>query len=125
MKLGGVEGTPEEIRDTFENHGLRIEDYLVKTEEPLANRWLVVPAVLLVLAVFSQVLFAPLDQKFLLMHFLAGALCVLWLAISVQLKFRSLWAAGAIALGGLLILLVAAGFIQPQDTAAIIKGTTK
>lgn len=125
MKVGGVEGTPEEIKDTFENHGLHIEDYLVKPEEPLANVWMVVPAVCLALTAFSQVLFAPLDQKLLLLHFLAGAGFVLWLVISVQLKFKSPWAAGAIALGGLLVLLVAAGFIQPQDTAAIVKGVSK
>lgn len=125
MKVGGVEGTPEEIRNTFENHGLHIEDYLVKPEEPLANIWMVVPAVCLVLTVLSQVLFAPLDQKLLLMCFLAGAGFVLWLVISVQLKFKNPWAAGAVALGGLLILLVAAGFIQPQDTAAFINGASK
>lgn len=125
MKVGGVEGTPEEIKDTFENHGLHIEDYLVKPEEPLANIWMIVPAVCLVLTVFIQVLFAPPDPKFLRINFLAGAGFVLWLVISVQLKFKNPWAAGAVAIGGLLILLVAAGFIQPQDTAAIIRGTAK
>jgi hypothetical protein len=125
MKVGGVEGTPEEIRDTFENHGLRIEDYLLKPEEPLPNVWMIVPAVALALTVCSQVLFDPINSKLVLLHFLAGAGFVLWLVISVQLKFKNPWAAGAVALGGLLILLVAAGFIQPQETALILKGASK
>lgn len=125
MKIGGVEGTPEEIRNTFENHGLRIEDYLVKPEAPLSNVWVAVPAIGLLFVVISQVLFAPMEHKAVLLHFLGGAGLLLWLALSVQLRFKSSWAVGVVAIGGVLILSVAAGYVQPKDAAEIVKSVAR
>lgn len=125
MKIGGVEGTPEEIKNTFENHGLRIEDYLVKPDTPLSNVWVAIPAIGLILTVISQVLFAPMGHKAVLLHFLGGLGLLLWLALSVQLRFKNPWAAGAVGIGGAIILSVAAGFIEPKDTADIVKHITR
>jgi len=125
MKIGGMEGTPQEIRDTFENHGLRLEDYLEKPAEPLSNIWLIFPSICFAVALFLLVLLAPLPRIGVLTLFLLSAGLVLWLTVSVQIRFKNGWATGAIAVGGLLMLLVAGGFIEPRETAEILKGINK
>jgi len=125
MKVGGIEGTAQEIRDTFENHGLRLEDYLEKPAEPLSNRWLLIPSAGVGAVLLLLVLLAPLPRTGLLLLFLLGAGFVLWLSVSVQVRFKNGWATGVIAIGGLLMLLVAAGLIEPKESAEILKQMKK
>lgn len=125
MRIGGIEGTPQEIRDTFENHGLRLEDYLEKPLEPLPNKWLIIPTTCVAIVLLFLVLIAPLPRTSLLLLFLLGAGFVLWLTVSVQIRFKNGWATGAIAVGGLLMLLIAAGFIEPKESAEFLKEIKK
>lgn len=125
MKVGGIEGTPQEIRDTFENYGLRLEDYLEKPAEPLSNMWLFIPSICLGTVLILLVLLAPLPRTGLLLLFLLGAGFVLWLTVSAQVRFKNGWATGVIAIGGLLMLLVAAGLIEPKETTDILKEMKK
>lgn len=125
MKIGGMEGTPQEIRDTFENHGLRLEDYLEKPAEPLPNRWLIVPSVGVGVVLLLLVLLAPLTRTWLLLLFLLGAGFLIWVAVSVQVRFKIGWATGVVAIGILLMLLVASGFIEPKESAEFLKEMRK
>jgi len=121
MKIGSVEGTPEEIRDAFENHGLNLEDYLEKPKPQLSNVWIFLPAGLLVAALISLVLLAPLSNTVLLLLFLSGAAGICWLSASVQIKFQNTWATTFVGIGTLLMLLVAAGLIAPKETIEAIR----
>ena len=42
MKLG-LEGTPEEVINFFQNNGLNPLDYFEKPESSLQTRWLIIP----------------------------------------------------------------------------------
>ena len=121
MKIGGIEGTPQEIRDTFENHGWRLEDYLERPEAPLSKVWVIVPALSVAVVLILLVLLAPIGKTPLLLLFLLGAGSVLWLTVAIQVRFKNGWATAAVAIGGLLLLLVAGGFIEPKVTPEILK----
>ena len=121
MKVGKFEGTPEEIRDLFIANDIQLADYLEKPEEPLKWTWLVVPAIVFACAVCALVYQSGFSRNALLLLFLSGAGAVVWLTIAVQVRFKNPWATGVAAIGGLLMLLVAAGFMAPKDTVDAIR----
>lgn len=121
MKLGKAEGTPEEITNFFENHGLNPEDYFEKIESPLHWKWLAIPGSLFTLAMFLLVLFT-LSTKIRILLFLIGVGGSCWAAVSLQIRFKNNWATTVMVVSALLILLVAAGFITPKETVDAIKG---
>lgn len=121
MKLRGVEGTPQEIRDLFVNEGLQLADYLEKPHGPLQKRWLVIPAVLFGVALLLLVMQPSPSKTTLTLLFLLGSGAIVWLAIAIQVRFESAWATGVAAVGGLLMILVAAGFISPKETIDALK----
>jgi hypothetical protein len=53
--------------------------------------------------------------------FLAGACGACWLAASVQIRFRNALATSVVGLGLLIVLLVAAGFLEPKETLEAVK----
>ncbi len=122
MKLGKAEGTPEEIKDFFENHGLNPEDYFDKTEIPLHPKWVAIPGSAVAISVLLLVLFDNVSQKLHILFFLVGAGCACWAAASLQIRFKNGWATTVTAVGALLVLLVAAGFITPKETVDAIRG---
>lgn len=121
MKVGQMEGSPEEIRDFFQNNGLNIADYIEKPEIPLKPVWLIVPAVILTLAFSSLSLFAPQSSAIKNLIFLFGCGSGIWLSVSVQIKFKNTWAAGFVAIGSILIMLVAIGIITPAEMLEHLK----
>ena len=122
MRVGKVEGTPQEIRDIFENRGLQLEDYLEKPRSPLRTRWLVVPGAVLAIALILLALLGPLTRTALILLFLLGAGGLVWLAVSAQLRFNNSVATFVIAVGGLVMLLVAAGLLEPREATDVLKG---
>jgi len=115
MKIGPVEGTPEEVNDFFQNNGLNPLDYFEKPEPPLQTRWLIIPAVLFVIS-FALLAFAGDDySRTKIVLFLSGFSSSLWLAVSVHIRFKTPWGSGAIIFAGLLIMLVALGVVQPEQ----------
>ena len=122
MRIGKLEGTPEEIRDVLENRGLRLEEYLEKPAAPLRTKWLVVPGAVFAIVLILLVLLGPLARTGLILLFLVGAGGLVWLAVSVQLRFNNTLATLVIAVGGLLMLLVAAGLLEPRETTDVLKG---
>jgi hypothetical protein len=120
MKVGKLEGTREEIRDLFIDNDIQLADYLEKPEEPLKTIWFVIPAIMLVCAECVLVIESGLPKSALLLVFLFGAGAVVWLAIAIQVRFKNPLATAVAAIGGLLMLLVAAGFMAPKDTVDAI-----
>jgi hypothetical protein len=124
MKIGNIEGTPQEIQDLIVNHGLQLTDYLEVPEEPIARVWVLAPAILAAVAlILIQLLSAY--PKAVLPLFLLGTASLVWLAISLQIKFKNGWATAVAAVGGLIVLLVAAGYLAPKETIDAIKELKK
>jgi len=122
MKIGkNIEGSLEEINGFFENRGLRLEDYLEKPETPLKIVWLIVPAALSFVTIISLVLLAPMSAKRLTILFIIGGGFSCWLTASVQIRFKSWLATTVVAIGLLLFLLIAGGFISPKESVDLIK----
>lgn len=115
MKIGNVEGTPEEVRDFFENNGLNPSDFFEKPESQLNKIWLIVPSVASLICILLLVSFGPAFDKLKIMVFLLGLSTIVWLSVSVHIRFRSGWGSGVIILCGLLILLVALGVMEPAQ----------
>ncbi len=84
MKLGKMEGTPEEIRDFFQNNGLNIEDYLEKPDTPISRIWFIILANLIVASIVILTLVQPTSKAirtFLL--FVSGCGSGFWLAVII------------------------------------------
>lgn len=115
MKIGPVEGTPEEVNDLFENHGLDLSAYIEKPDGPLQKIWLIIPSACLVVCfgILSFVNSLPDGGKIFI--FLLGFCSCVWLGICIHIRFKSSWGAGAVILAGLLIMLVALGVLSPAE----------
>ena len=118
---GGLDGTPEEIRDFFENTGLKLADYLEAPDVKLQKRWLGIPVAIIAFALFLMIFVGGLSHKELIAFFVLGFGGGTWLVVSVQIRFRNAVATLATAVGVLLALLVAAGLIAPQETVEYIQ----
>ena len=121
MKIGKMEGSPEEIRNFIENNGLNIEDYLEQPQPPLRRVWLIIPACLVVASLFWLTLFTPSSIAFLTFIFLIGFGGGIWLAVSVQIRFENSWATTIVAVGTLLMMLVAIGVLSPAEMLQYLK----
>jgi peptidoglycan/LPS O-acetylase OafA/YrhL len=125
MKYGGFEGSPEEISNFFENQGLRPSDYLDLPEARLQRRWLVIPAVIIAAAVLLMVFLGSHSHRALVVFFVLGFGGGTWLTVNVQIRFKNPVATFVAAAGVVLALLVAAGFIAPEETADFIQKIRK
>lgn len=115
MKIGNVEGTPEEVRDFFENNGLNPSDYFEQPEPQLNKVWLMAPGLVSLICALLLVALEPTFDKLKITVFLIGLSAIVWLSVSVHIRFKSVWGSGAIILCGLLILLVALGVMEPAQ----------
>ena len=126
MKLGrDIEGTPEEINNFFQNNGFNVSDFITLPEEPIKTIWFVIPSILILGAIAALTLFTPDDASGVIFLFLIGCAGGLWLALNVQLRFKNPWATGLIAIGSLLLLLVALGVITPIQMLQEVKSLKK
>ena len=121
MKIGKLEGSPEEIRDFIENNGLNIEDYLDRPQPPLKLVWLIVPVCVIIVQLSWLTLFAPTSIALQTFVFLIGCGAGIWLAVNVQIRFQSTWAATFVAVGVVLIMLVAIGMLSPAELVQQLK----
>jgi len=126
MKLGPFDGTVEEVKDLFENNGLNLEDYLEKPPSRLAIKFLIVPAVVLGVALLLLDIFTTkCSQGTLTLLYLLGFSGGTWLTVSTQLRFKNALATFAVAIGFLLMLLVASGIFSPKDAVEFIREIKK
>ena len=121
MKIGNMEGSPKEIRDLLDDHDMRLADFLAKPEEPLAPGWIIVPAVLIVIALVCLALIPDIPKAARMLLFLLGNCTAIWLGISILVRFKNGWAGAMAVVGVLIVMLIAAGFISPVDSLDAIK----
>jgi len=115
MKIGSVEGTPEEVRGLFEDHGLDISAYIEKPDAPLHKIWFILPSGVLIVCFGCLSFFPSLEESGRVFIFLLGFLASVWLGVCIHIRFKSAWGAGAVILAGLLIMLVALGVLAPSE----------
>jgi len=121
MKVGNMEGSPQEIKDFIENNGLNIHDYLEKSEQPklpenpLGKIWFVIPSLLYLTSIIGLILNSTLDKNWQNLIFLIGCCNTIWLSAIVQIRFNSLKTTILIAISGLLILLMAFEVITANE----------
>jgi hypothetical protein len=125
MKFGPAEGTPEEIKNFFQDNGLKAADYFAAPEAPISAIWFVIPSACVVIALTVLTLFAPVSASVATFIFLVGCVASLWLAVNVQLRFKSAWATGIVAIGCPLLMLVALGLVTPLQMLEEIKSLRK
>jgi len=125
MRLGPVNGTVQEVRDLLENNGLKLEDYLEKPPAALRTRYLVIPAILLLSMLTLIVALRSTSAEIVTLNFLLAFAAGLWLTASIQLRFKNILATFVVAVGALLMILVAAGIFSPKDSAEFLKGLNK
>lgn len=113
MKVGEIEGTPQEINDFCENNGLNIEDYLYKPEKPLSRSLFIVPSVFYIIFIILLTIVTALPHKWRTFIFLVGCCCSLWLGVNIQIRFKNTWATAFIIICGIAFMLVASGDITP------------
>lgn len=126
MKVGSVEGTREEIKGFYEDHGLDLSDILEKPKKPLQRRWLIIPAVVfcLCLAILSLIPDLPINFKTFI--FLLGCCSILWLSISSHILFEvSVPITSIVIVLGILILMVASYIITPHELLSYFKEVPK
>lgn len=122
MKLGPVDGTVEEVRDLLENNGLKLEDYIEKPPARLKTRFLIAPSVILGIALLLLALFSSQCSPTLLtLIHLLGLAGGTWLTVSTQLRFKNAIATFTIAIGSLILILVASRIFSVMETAELIK----
>lgn len=126
MKLGSVDGSVEEFRDLLENHGSNLEDYLGKPPAPLKTRFLIAPAVILGIALIFLVLFQNnFSETVLTLINLIGFGSGTWLTVSAQIRFKNTLATFAVAIGAILMILVASGIFSPKEAAEFVQEIQK
>jgi hypothetical protein len=67
LKIANLEGTTEEIKNFFQDNGLKATDFFEQPESPINTFWLVAPGVCVFLCLAAQSLLAlpSTPQKFL------------------------------------------------------------
>jgi hypothetical protein len=126
VKVGNVDGTPEEIRDLIENNGLNLAEFVgVDRLRRPRIRWVVIPAVTFVLALAVQVPMrsCSLEVRTISLVF-AGALLT-WLCASVHFRFDSKGTTLTTALGSILLLLASSGLITFLDAYKRLEAMAK
>jgi hypothetical protein len=125
VKIANLEGTTEEIKNFFQDNGLKAENFFEPAEKPIRTLWLVTPAVLVFIALATLTLLpgaSAQQQKFI---FVAACFFAIWWAVVLQLRFKNAWATGIVAGGCLLLALVALGVVTPTQMLEEVKAMKK
>ena len=125
MKIANLEGTTEEIKNFFQDNGLKAENFFEPAETPIRTRWMVVPGVLEFIALATLTLLqgaTPQQRNFL---FVAVCFLGIWWSVVLQLRFKNAWATGIVAGGCLLLALVALGVVTPVQMLEEVKSLKK
>lgn len=123
MKLGPMEGTPDEVKDFAENLGLNLKDYVTPKKQSIV--WVVVPAFLFLLCMVTLILCTALTDKYKLLTFVLGVSASVWLTLSYQIRFQVGANVYLISLCGLILMLVALGVITPIEALEKISSFKK
>jgi hypothetical protein len=113
MKLGDLEGTPEEIKDFCENTGLNLSDYFQPPDKPIHSAWVYVPAIIVVVSVLWPNFTEAAPSK--AAPFLIGCLGIVWLSISLQIRYKQPVVSSIAGFGCAAVLVVSYGFLTPLE----------
>ncbi|MEK6760152.1 MAG: hypothetical protein AABY51_10310 [Deltaproteobacteria bacterium] len=119
-----AEGSPEEIRDFCKNQGLNLDDFF-EQPKPLKLVWLIIPVLLAFVSLIWLTIFSPNNPNLQKFVFLFGCSAGIWLAVSVQMRFKNTWAAVFLGIATFLILLVAFGSVTPLQIFQELKELKK
>lgn len=125
MKIGPIEGTPEEIRNFSQDFGLRAADFFVPPEPPIKTVWLVIPSACVVLDLAVLTLLAPWSASRATFIFLVGCAASLWLVVACQVRFKSAGVTGIVAFGCVLLMTVALGTLTPLQMLEELRSLRK
>jgi hypothetical protein len=127
MRIGkSIEGSPEEIRNLCENHGLRIEDFLERPKDKSMSAWWLRCAsgtytiVLILLAILPK--FWPNSVGVLGLLAFAS---VVWVVVCLQLTFDNGWASGFAGAGLAVVILIAMGIMSPAAAVEYFRDLRK
>ena len=113
MKLGDLEGTPEEIKDFFENNGLALNDYFQPPDKPIHPAWLFIPTIIVVISVLWPNFADRTSPQTL--PFLLGCLGIVWLTISLQIRYKRITVSSIAVFGCMAVLVVSYRLLTPLE----------
>ncbi|WP_149866611.1 hypothetical protein [Stenotrophomonas geniculata] len=120
MKIGPAEGTPSEITEFFSNNGLDANRYFA-VNKPTSN-WLIIIPGLAFTATAIGLLYCRKNSVQLAEYiFIIGLVSTIWLACTLQTRFKSIVSTLVVSIGCVLVLLVAWGLLLPADVPDKIK----
>ena len=125
MKIGKMEGSPEEIRNFFQDNGLKNKDILEKQKPGLKIVWLIIPSFSYIATLFYLTVFSLNFPNMFNFVFSIGMAAGLWMAVWVQIRFKSTSAAIFLAIGIILIMLLSIGTVTPIELLQYIKEIKK
>ncbi|WP_143494871.1 MULTISPECIES: hypothetical protein [unclassified Pseudomonas] len=125
MKMGQLEGTKEEIKGFFEDHGLKVSDYFQPVETNFHYLWIVLPGILLVIFLGGLSLLDSASDSQKKFIYLLSCLSSIWMATTIQLRFKNAWATGFLAATLIVLTSVAYGVITPKDVIDEVKALKK
>lgn len=85
MKIGNIEGTPQEIKDFFEINGSDLGNF-ISSNQP-KKRWLIAPALTVVCCCVGGYFVTSLNPEYITLCFIAGILSVGWLGGALQVLY--------------------------------------
>ncbi len=125
MKFGPMQGTPERIKNFFQDNGLNAADYFSPPGSGIKLIWVVVPSACVICALAVPTWLTRLSPAAATFTFLIGCAAALWLAVTVHLRFKNATATGIVVLGCLLLMLVAFGAATPLQLLEEVKSLWK
>ena len=125
MKFANLEGTTEEIKNFFQDNGLKAENFFEPAEKPIRIRWLVIPGALVFIALSTLTLLQSATSVQRTFIFIAVCFFCIWWSVVLQLRFKNGWATGIAAVGCLLLALVALGVVTPVQMLEEVRGFKK
>jgi len=121
VRLGNAEGTPQEFTNFFQDNGLDPSNFFQKVEDTISTKWVIIPAILIFISVLGIWLFSEDYIHYQWPTFLFGCLCVVWLGVSIHLRFKQFGVTTVALVGCLAVLLVAYGLITPIEAIEQLK----
>lgn len=125
MKMGKLEGSPEEIYRFYQINDLNVLEYIDKPETQLKRRWVVVPAIIsvILLIILALDIFPISLVKASILAI--GIACSVWLACSIHVYFKNRAPFLAVVFVLVLIFIFFSGLLPIKDILEIIGALSK
>lgn len=120
MKYGNLSGTPEEIKDFFENNGFKAKEFLEPFRKP-SLKWIIIPASLVIVDSFLLKFGGRFPPTMVWLLIVTDLLFSLWLTSSIQLRFKNLAVTLICAFVFLMIFGYSANIIKLDEAFKILQ----